>query len=247
MQHRHIVQVDASVNASLFPLVLYDGYDEPFYCVFQTLFTKHPQYQWLVFTGQHYTTVAEYLMIILHPLYVFSFKYCYSCADQRHFSSLCRSAEELYVAEDETKRNHTKNVLVLLYITHVLRHACKSAKIMRHIFHTEDRNRRWYNQKNFHANFTLDGWNDRIIQPARDAVLDYYKVHTRPISLHTVLTLKLNQPDFICFSALRRAIQSQRVLAHQQSILVSTCVWLYPFASLSIVSASLPHSYNHIS
>ena len=29
---------------------------------------------------------------------------------------------------------------------------------------------------NFHGYWTLDGWNDDIIQPARDAVLEYYEV-----------------------------------------------------------------------
>jgi len=29
----------------------------------------------------------------------------------------------------------------------------------------------------FHERWPLDGWNDDVIQPARDAVLSYYKVH----------------------------------------------------------------------
>jgi len=30
--------------------------------------------------------------------------------------------------------------------------------------------------RTFHAEWLLDGWNDHVIQPARDAVLSYYKV-----------------------------------------------------------------------
>jgi len=30
--------------------------------------------------------------------------------------------------------------------------------------------------RTFHAEWPLDGWNDHVIQPARDAVLNYYKV-----------------------------------------------------------------------
>ena len=49
---------------------------------------------------------------------------------------------------------------------------------MQYIFHPEDRCFCSYGPRNFHAKFTLKGWNDHIIQPARDAVLDYYKVRT---------------------------------------------------------------------
>jgi len=38
-------------------------YEGPFERVFKMLFTKYPQYQQLEFTGQHYTTVAEYFMM----------------------------------------------------------------------------------------------------------------------------------------------------------------------------------------
>jgi len=41
--------------------------------------------------------------------------------------------------------------------------------------------------RNFHAEWTLDGWNDHIIQPAQDAVIDYYKVRTS-----NILPLRLN-------------------------------------------------------
>jgi len=83
------------------------------------------------------------------------------------------------MAKDEEKRNHSKTLSVLLYITHLLPLACKSEEILEYIFLPEDLTRGWEDPRNFHADFTLSGWNDHIIQPARDAVLDYYKVRTR--------------------------------------------------------------------
>ena len=126
----------------------------------------------------------------------FGFKSCYSCADQSHHFSLCQSADEFDMAEDEKKRNHSKNLSVLLYIAHLLPLACKSDAIMGHIFRTEDRSIRWHGPSNFHANFTLNGWNDHIIQPARDAVLDYYKVRTL-YPAYTVLALISMQSNII--------------------------------------------------
>jgi len=67
---------------------------------------------------------------------------------------------------------------------------------MGYIFHTEDGSIRWHGPRNFHANFTLNGWNDHIIQPARDAVLDYYKVRT-PYPAYAVLALISMQPNII--------------------------------------------------
>ena len=62
VQHSHILQVEASDPASVAPLMVYMGYKEPFDRVFEILFTKYPKYQRLEFTGQHYTTVAEYFV-----------------------------------------------------------------------------------------------------------------------------------------------------------------------------------------
>ena len=67
---------------------------------------------------------------------------------------------------------------------------------MVYIFHTENRGSRGHGPMNFHADFTLNGWNDHIIQPARDAVLDYYKVRT-PYPTYAVLALTPIQSNFI--------------------------------------------------
>jgi len=62
VQHFHIRQVEASGPTSVFPLVVDTEYEDPFDRVVKILFTNHPQYQQLGFTGQHYTTVAQYFM-----------------------------------------------------------------------------------------------------------------------------------------------------------------------------------------
>jgi len=100
------------------------------------------------------------------------------------------------MAEDKKKRNHSKTLSVLLYIAHLLPLACKSDEILEYIFRREDRRRSWRGPRNFHTDFTLNGWNDHIIQPARDAVLDYYKVCTK-YPIYAVLALIPNQPNII--------------------------------------------------
>ena len=85
-------------------------------------------------------------------------------------------------------RNHSKTLSVLLYIAHLLPLAWISEDILKDILLPEDRTEGWKGPVNFHATFTLNGWNDHIIQPARDAVLDYYKVCTL-YRAYTVLAL----------------------------------------------------------
>jgi len=58
VQHFHILQVEAFEPALLFPLWPYNEYPYPYHWVFMILFTKHPQYQQLEFTEEHYTKVA---------------------------------------------------------------------------------------------------------------------------------------------------------------------------------------------
>ena len=88
------------------------------------------------------------------------------------------------MAKPDKKQKHSKNLLVLLYIAHVLPLACMSKYALLYIFYTqEDGKWSWPGLRNFHANFILDGWNDHIIQPARDAVLGYYQVRTPYLTL----------------------------------------------------------------
>jgi len=65
VQHSHILQVEVSDLASVFPLFIFDeALNEAFEETVTILFTKYSQDQQLEFTGQHYTTVAEYFMWI---------------------------------------------------------------------------------------------------------------------------------------------------------------------------------------
>ena len=112
--------------------------------------------------------------------------------------SLCQSADEFHMAEDSKKRDHSERLSGLLYIAHLLPVACKSEKILEYMFLPEDRSKGWEDPVNFHANFPLNGWNDHIIQPARDAVLDYYKVRT-PYPTCAVLALTSIQSNFIYY------------------------------------------------
>jgi len=82
------------------------------------------------------------------------------------------------MANDSEKEQHSSTLTALLFVARVLPLACRSEKIISRILF----DRRY---RNFHEVWTLDGWNDGIIQPARDAVLDYYKVRAS-VSLHRV-------------------------------------------------------------
>jgi len=65
----------------------------------------------------------------------------------------------------------------------------------------------------FHERWPLDGWNDDVIQPARDAVLNYYKVRAQ-IFPPTMLVLNpFNQTRFIC-SLLQRYAEPFKVEAY---------------------------------
>jgi len=96
--------------------------------------------------------------------------------------------------EDEKKAHHSENLSVLLYIAHLLPLSCNSEHILDHIFLPEDHTKCFKDPRNFHGTFTLDGRNDHIIQPARDAVLDYYKVRTLCLT-YEVLAITLIQSN----------------------------------------------------
>ena len=108
-----------------------------------------------------------------------------SWTDILHYFSLLSSADAFHWATDSEKRGHFNAVFDLLCIAHVLPLVCESKIIMERI---------WIRgRSNFHRNWTLDGWNDGIIQPARDAVLNYYKVRAGI----SPTRLKPIQPNFI--------------------------------------------------
>jgi len=68
---------------------------------------------------------------------------------------------------DLGKKRHSTILSTLLCLAHVLPLASKSENIMRRISE-------W--SRSFHLEWTSYRWNDVIIQPARDALLDYCEV-----------------------------------------------------------------------
>jgi len=67
-------------------------------------------------------------------------------------------------------------------MAHVLPLACKYEKIIEYIRGSRDCSRTSKGWKpSLHVRWALDGWNDYIIQPARDAALGYYTVCGTPI------------------------------------------------------------------
>ena len=128
-----------------------------------------------------------------------------SCADECHYFSFFCSTDEL--ADDLRKMRHSEIISALLYIAHALPLACKSEKIMKSILDHDSGLGYAYS---FHERWPLDGWNDNVIQPARDAVLNYYKVRVS-IYPSTLLALNpFNQTLFIlCSSAMQNHPKSK--------------------------------------
>jgi len=96
--------------------------------------------------------------------------------------SLCPGADRFHMADDLGKKKHSITLSALLCVAHVLPLACKSENIMNRIFF--DNIGSLEVPCGFHAEWTLDGWNDGIIQSARDAVLTYYKVSAPILALN---------------------------------------------------------------
>jgi len=124
-----------------------------------------------------------------------------SCTDKCHYFRLLQSADAFHTAKDLSKTRHSEAISILLYTAHALPLACKSKRLLKSICH--DNYRGFGCEGSFHQRWPLDGWNDNVIQPARDAVLNYFKVHVS-IYPSTVLALNpFNQTLFI-YSLLQR-------------------------------------------
>jgi len=70
-------------------------------------------------------------------------------------------------SDDNAKKAYSDTLSAMIYIAHVLPRAGISPFL-----------RLLISLGNYHFKWPLNGWNDEIIQPARDAVLEYYKVST---------------------------------------------------------------------
>ena len=119
------------------------------------------------------------------------------CIDKWHHFSLLQSADAFHTANDWRKEKHSFTLSALLCIAHALPLACKSARIMKKILF--DRQWDFKYACSFHERWPLDGWNDDVIQPARDAVLHYYKVR---VSIYPSTVLVLNHSTKLCLCIL---------------------------------------------
>jgi len=81
------------------------------------------------------------------------------------FSHLVQNTYEFDNARDWKKKTHSHSLVALRCITQVLPCSHGDRKILQLI-----------SEVGFHQTWNLDGWNDHVIKPAHDAVLDYYKV-----------------------------------------------------------------------
>ena len=93
-------------------------------------------------------------------------------------SRLCSSKYGFISSTDEVKQKHSDTLSAMLGMAHVLPLACKSEIVMQNILMPEHLAWGYKVSRSFHGRWTLCGWNDHIVQTARDVVLEYYKVRT---------------------------------------------------------------------
>jgi len=129
----------------------------------RTIVTLHPERQIFDFTEQHNAMVAQYFMLaytgdryLVSDTFISDTDTCF-----RFFPN----TDEYENANNWKKEVHSNSLVALRCITRVLPLSCKDKTILQ-----------WISATRFHGRWNLDGWNDHIIQPARDSVLDYYQV-----------------------------------------------------------------------
>jgi len=91
---------------------------------------------------------------------------CFLYADKCFESALCSSAAIFNSSDDDIKKIHSETLSYMIYIAHVLPLAYNSEDVLRHIIDSCLIDK-------FHQKWPLNGWNDGIIGPAQDAVLEY--------------------------------------------------------------------------
>jgi len=90
--------------------------------------------------------------------------------------SLCPSEDAFNSSSHGRKQRHSDALTVLLCIVHALPRASRCQNLLNQIYNPHDiLPTRWMSW-NFHRYWTVSGRNDDIIQSARDAVFQYYKV-----------------------------------------------------------------------
>jgi len=140
------------------------------------------------------------------------------------------------MANNWAKKQHSITLSALLCLTHVLPLACKSKQITETIF--LDTTRFDLSSWNFHGKWTLDGWNDGIIRPARDAVFNYYMV-CASIPFPTVFALNSFNPNPTGISAMQNHSRSKNTCVSTIYPSLSSCSdrsVAFPSVAIRIIS-----------
>jgi len=183
-QHSHRLQLHITHPALAFSIRGLPNLKEKIRLHINTIITEQPQRQRFALSGRHYVSVAQYLMgkcldecpsvwWVLDIMPIFQ-----SLVNQHLHFRPCQNADMFNSLDEDAKRKYSEVLSALLCIAHILPLVQKSSKLLQEILYFDDRSS--YEPRNsFHTRWTLDGWNDHIIQPARDAVLEYYKVRSK--------------------------------------------------------------------
>jgi len=139
----------------------------------RTIITTHLPWTKTSLAAQHYALLADQFLqnlewcrrYVLETTFVFD-----SCVDQCLESFVCSSEDIFNSSDDEDKEIHSRTLSKIAYLAHVLPLACSSKRYLRGILRGSTY------ENGFHGKWHLNGWNDDIIGPARDAVLEYHKV-----------------------------------------------------------------------
>jgi len=178
-QYSHRLQLHLTHPASAFPIRVLPNLNEKIRLHINMIVATQPQQQRFALSGQHYAAVALYFMKkyryrssfmkwVLDTMPIFQ-----SLADQHLHFRPCRNADMFNLFDEDAKRKYSEDLSTLLCIAHVLPLAQRCWRLVLEISGISR------NTEPFHAKWTLDGWNDHIIQPARDAVLEYYWVRSK--------------------------------------------------------------------
>jgi len=191
-QHSHRLQLHITHPASAFSIRGLPNLKEKIRLHINTIITEQPQRQRFALSGRHYVSVARYLMekclfwhlsvwwvLAIMPIFQ-------SLVNQHLHFRPCQNADVFNSLDEDAQQKYSEVLSALLCIAHVLPLVQKSSKLLQKIFRFDDGSS-YEPDDSFHTQWTLDGWNDHIIQPARDAVLEYYKVRSKTRFLQWLL------------------------------------------------------------
>ena len=151
--------------------------------------------------------------------------------------TLCPTERIFNLSADDVKEQHSNILSALLCIAHALPLACRSEETLADIFTNTYMDSNGFEEtrsvQDFHGCWTLDGWNDGIIQPARDAVLHYYEVCINASCTKNALKTHSGYPLF------QRYAQESDVEAYKKHLSKGR-------AHVLADSSSLKYSYDYL-